>query len=113
LAITTISKAANDNSEESITDLLLGCLRKLFRHRRAAFLPTSDILPALNAHAEMPWADWRNGQGLSAQKLRSMLTDFKVRSVQLQIKVNVPAVTSGQICSRFSSVTCERLYISP
>jgi Protein of unknown function (DUF3631)/Domain of unknown function (DUF3854) len=86
LAITTITKASTDNGEESVTDLLLSCLRKLFRHRRVAFLSTSDILAVLNAYTEMPWVDWRNGKGLSAQKLRSMLADFKIRSVQLQIQ---------------------------
>ena len=48
------------------------------------FLPTEDILKALNADREAPWADWRRGDGISAEKLGRMLKPFGVKSAQIQ-----------------------------
>jgi Protein of unknown function (DUF3631) len=45
-------------------------------------LPTLDILEALNADKEAPWADARDGKGLSAEKLRSLLKPFEVKPVR-------------------------------
>jgi putative DNA primase/helicase len=85
-AIRAIQKTSADNSEQSVVELLLVCLRKLYADQNAHFLATTDILTALNSLTEMPWADWRNGKGLSAEKLRKMLADFKARSVQVQVQ---------------------------
>jgi putative DNA primase/helicase len=100
-AMRAMNKA--DNDEDSVITALLGALRKLFSVRRITqlrahlsaygrqkappdtFVATNDILTALNADAEAPWADWRQGKGLSAQKLRSILVPFGVYSIQEQI----------------------------
>ena len=60
----------------------------LFRERGLTldtdFLPTDEIQNALNADKEAPWADWRNGQGISAEKLAKTLKPFGVRSFHNQ-----------------------------
>ena len=50
------------------------------------FIPTSDLLAALNADKEAPWADWHKGkvEGLSAKKLGAFLSPYKVKSVRLK-----------------------------
>ena len=43
---------------------------------------TTDLLTQLNEDKEAPWADWRKGQGMSAEKLAKLLGPFKIKSVQ-------------------------------
>jgi len=46
------------------------------------FIGTTELLGHLNSDKEAPWADWRKGEGLSAEKLKSLLQPFGVASVQ-------------------------------
>ena len=69
---------ADDNSEETTTIVLLMKLRDLFKH--ADFLPTTAIVDALNTEKEAPWADWKNGTGITAEKLARILKPFGVKS---------------------------------
>jgi hypothetical protein len=74
-----------DDDEDSLVTVLLVSLQKLFykpNQPPADFLSTPDILAALNSQREAPWADFRDGKGLSQQKLRSLLVPFGVRSFQ-------------------------------
>jgi putative DNA primase/helicase len=81
-AMRAMNKA--DADDDPVVTVLLTSLRKVFRARRTAFVATNDILTALNADQEAPWADWRQGKGLSAEKLRRILAPFEVHSVQEQ-----------------------------
>lgn len=48
-------------------------------------IATTELLVKLNADKEAPWADWRKGEGLSQEKLASLLRPFKVSSVQKRV----------------------------
>jgi putative DNA primase/helicase len=84
-----ISLCAIDNEEDSVVTALLAALQRIFQEAGQAeedddFLSTEYILNALNADREAPWADWRRGDGISAEKLARMLKPFGVKSAQIQ-----------------------------
>jgi hypothetical protein len=77
----------DDSEEESDVIKLLVALRTLFREHQVdteTAIPSTTICLELNKDQEAPWTDWRNGQGLSVEKLAKMLRPFDVRSIQLQ-----------------------------
>jgi hypothetical protein len=87
----TLAAIASFNAEEdddSVVTILLLSLRDLFKERNIRddedFLSTHDILETLNSNKEAPWADFRQGAGLSARKLSNYLKAFQVKSVELQ-----------------------------
>ena len=85
---------------------LLWSLRALFTERNMTrdedFLATEEILSALNSNKEAPWADFRDGEGLSAKKLSESLRPFKIKPVQLQhTKVRTRGYKFGAIRSVF------------
>jgi hypothetical protein len=92
---------SDGDDDESIVTELLKRLRALFKEKLAAhhaqFLYTTDkdedfsltskeIVAELNQDKEAPWADWREGIGLSEAKLAAFLRPFKIKSEQRQIK---------------------------
>jgi len=53
---------------------------------------TTQLLAKLNADKEAPWADCRNGQGLSDEKLASLLRPYTIKSLQKEVdNVRLPA----------------------
>jgi putative DNA primase/helicase len=85
LALKAIAALNADDDDDSLITVLLTSLENLFKKPNQPtvdFLLTANILAALNSQREAPWADLRNGQGLSEQKLRSLLVPFGVRSSQ-------------------------------
>jgi hypothetical protein len=82
-ALTELNAVEHD--EDSITAVLLVSLGDAFEEEKAChpdgFVATDAILARLNENSEAPWADWRNGQGLSAKKLGEILRPFGVKSV--------------------------------
>lgn len=87
-----IMLSGDADDEDSVVSILLACLRALFKSRAMSkkkdFLPTEEILKELNSDEEAPWSDWRGGKGLSAEKLKSLLGRYSVRSIQKQIQGN-------------------------
>jgi hypothetical protein len=73
-------KLSADQSEESVSLLLLSTLRDLFRDTGSDFLPTDDVIKKLNENKEAPWSDWKNG--MTAEKLGRTLKLFGVKSEQ-------------------------------
>jgi putative DNA primase/helicase len=84
--------------QENPTIPLLVRLRRIFQEAKAEkdsillhvdeedlLIGTNDLLKVLNADKEAPWADERNGQGLSAKKLANLLAPFNVISVQKKV----------------------------
>jgi Protein of unknown function (DUF3631) len=83
-----ISLNAIDNEDDSVVTALLAALQRIFQEAGQAdddyFLSAEYILKGLNADREAPWADWRKGDGMSAEKLARMLKPFGVKSAQIQ-----------------------------
>jgi hypothetical protein len=69
---------------ESVAVQLLTAMKKIFedagQNVKNGFMATSTILPELNSNPQAPWADWRNGSGISAKGLASLLKPFGVKS---------------------------------
>jgi hypothetical protein len=78
--------SADALDHESVAVQLLAALKKIFEDAgenvKGGFLFTSTILQNLDNDPKAPWADWRNGQGISAKKLANLLHDFGVKSEQ-------------------------------
>ena len=94
-ALRVLNPAEED--DDSIKTVLLSKLRVLFNESLAAkhakFLWTPDqdddfalasteIVKELNQNDEAPWADWREGKGISAKKMADLLKGYKVKSFQ-------------------------------
>jgi putative DNA primase/helicase len=91
--------ALNPDGEatEDVTAVLLRHLQELFSEdlvesetfgggETDGFIATTDLLAKLNADGEAPWAGWRRGDGLSQEKLASLLKHFGVKSEQTSTK---------------------------
>jgi putative DNA primase/helicase len=80
---TRARKAALALSREDATDdvnvVLLGDLRELFESADKQFLPTKQILSALHARDDRPWADWKEGQPITDVQFARLLRPFGVR----------------------------------
>jgi putative DNA primase/helicase len=85
-----INLSASEDEEDSVMTALLAALRRLFKERNMTendgFLSTDEILKKLNADKEAPWAGWRQGNGISAERLASFLRRFGIRSSQKRLK---------------------------
>ena len=88
LTFQAIASLPTDDDEDSVVTVLLLSLRRIFRERGftddADFRPTDEILKHLNDDKEAPWTGWRNGLGITAEKLSRVLKNFGVRSFHNQ-----------------------------
>lgn len=81
VAMCAVTVNSSDDSGETLPIAVLSALRKIFR-QGAGFLPTDEILRAVNEDKEAPWADWENG--MTPEKLGRILKSFAVKSEQRQ-----------------------------
>jgi DNA polymerase-1 len=73
---------AGSEAQEGPAELLLACIREVFRERGVEEIRTADLLQALNdveARPDWPWHGFNNGKGLRADQLARMLRPFGVR----------------------------------
>jgi len=63
------------NEDEPINARLLADVRVVFNERSDPYLSSEEIITALKALPECPWADWNKGRGLSAAQLASRLRE--------------------------------------
>lgn len=86
---------AADVEDESIGVLLLADLREVFGATQADRLPTAEILKALEAMEERPWATWGKARKpINAHAMAWLLRPFGVRSHRLKEK---DPVTQGWV----------------
>lgn len=81
VAMCAVTVNSSDDLGETLPIAVLSALRKIFR-QGAGFLPTDEILRAVNEDKEAPWADWENG--MTPEKLGRILKSFAVKSEQRQ-----------------------------
>jgi hypothetical protein len=72
-------RAQGDDDEATAGERILADCRTVFDERGVDRLPTSDLLEALYADKEAPWADWR-GRGLTAHSLAGLLHVYGIKS---------------------------------
>jgi len=58
---------------------LLADVRSVFDEKDAAWIPTTDLVSALGAIEESPWATWHKGNPISPTKIASLLKPYGVR----------------------------------
>jgi hypothetical protein len=78
----TARELAGSEAQEGPAELLLACIREVFRERGVEEIRTSDLLQALNdaeAHPDWPWHGFNGGKGLRADQLARMLRPFGIR----------------------------------
>jgi Protein of unknown function (DUF3631)/Domain of unknown function (DUF3854) len=96
-----VNLSGSDEDEDSLIIALLFSLRAFCQKRKVTeedhLLPTLDILAALNADKEAPWADWREGAGLSAEKLSNLLKPFGVKRVRKRIETSKEGTEAPKI----------------
>jgi Protein of unknown function (DUF3631)/Domain of unknown function (DUF3854) len=114
--------STDDSDDDSVRTVLLLNLRALFKerimkhnvgvfeklcHARDILLyhiPTDEILEALNNDKETPWASWRKGEGLTAEKLKSLLKPYGVKPVRPSTREGRElgrGYTFGSLCEVF------------
>jgi hypothetical protein len=65
------------SEDEPVNVALLADVREVFKNRHEPdYLSSEDIIVALKALDERPWADWNRGRGLSAAQLANRLRGF-------------------------------------
>lgn len=65
------------NEDEPVNVMLLADVRVVFDDRLSdTYLSSEEVVAALRALPERPWADWNKGRGISAAQLASRLRDF-------------------------------------
>lgn len=75
-AAITLSGTADTEADG---ELLIGDLRRLFADTGATAMASADVVTALNALEERPWATWTKGMPLTPNGLARMLRNFDVR----------------------------------
>jgi hypothetical protein len=97
---------------EDVVDDTIGV--RLLADLRTAFaangdrLPTAELLGALKADDEAPWADW-HGSGLSAKRLADLLRQYGVRSRTIRLEDGT--TPKGYLLEQFSDAFTR--YLAP
>jgi hypothetical protein len=77
-------RAQGDEEEATAAERILADCRAVFEERNVDRLATADLLEALRADEEAPWADW-GGKGLTAHGLGRMLGEYGIRSRTIRL----------------------------
>jgi Protein of unknown function (DUF3631) len=64
---------------------LLADIRAIFSERKVDRLPSADLVAALAAIEERPWAEWKAGKPLTANGLARLLGPFGVSPETIRI----------------------------
>ena len=80
-ACVEISKTADDKL--SYSEILIGDLKLIYQAKdNPEFMPSHDILEALNWREDRPWQAWSRGHPMTAHALSKLLKDFGVAPFQ-------------------------------
>jgi hypothetical protein len=71
----------------SVNAELLADIKTVFDDKRASKLFSADLLEALIADEEAPWATWNRGKAISPRQLSARLADFGVKSKDIRIGI--------------------------
>jgi putative DNA primase/helicase len=76
---------AGGDTDESAATILLEDIRGIFATRGTDRISTKDLLSALVALEERPWADYRRGHPINSRQLAGMLGRFGVSSGTIRL----------------------------
>ncbi len=69
-----------EEESPSVGAELLGDIKAVFDEKRTTKVFSADLLAALVADDELPWATWNRGKPMSPRQLSSKLTEFGIKS---------------------------------
>ncbi len=74
-----------DGGNPSLAVQLLTDIREIFDAKKADFIPTKDLLAALETNDESPWIEIRTSRGLTAQSIAKLLKPFGITPRQTRM----------------------------
>jgi putative DNA primase/helicase len=77
---------SGDDSAESIGTVLLSDILIIFQHEGADQLSSAELLEALNAIEDRPWATWARGRPLHPHGLAKLLRSYGIASKNFKTK---------------------------
>lgn len=77
---TALKLSGASNEALSLSAELLTDIRAVFEQRDCEKIPTADLLTALNADEEKPWATFSRGRSLTARNLADLLREYGISS---------------------------------
>jgi Protein of unknown function (DUF3631) len=90
LARQAVQRAAAATDDESIRVLLLSDIRTIFAQRGVGRLASGELISALIAIEERPWAEWKRGKPMSPNSLARQLAPFGIAPETIRIGDKTP-----------------------
>jgi putative DNA primase/helicase len=84
MARSAMIKIESAKEDDSARVMLLQDIKKVFNERGCERLWTQNLIEALVAMEDRPWAEWKKGKPLSGVSLSRLLTPFGIKPVQLK-----------------------------
>lgn len=80
-ALKTALSLSDTDDEETINILLISEIKEILDDTpdEKVFIPTCDLIKALNEEKGHPWSDWSEGKGITETKLARNLKDFGIK----------------------------------
>lgn len=75
----SISIQTETEPPKSASNQLLTDIREVIRGHSGLYIPSVDLLNALNGHSEMDWCRYNNGQQLTARQLAKYLNAYGIK----------------------------------
>jgi hypothetical protein len=89
--------------EDTASIRLLAGIRGVFTIKGAERLSTGDLIEALRADDEAPWAEWNHGRGLRPEGLAYLLRPYGIRAHQMKLGgVNLRGFARDDFADAFS-----------
>jgi hypothetical protein len=90
LAREAVQRATETTDDESIRVLLLSDVRTIFAQRKVDRLPSVEMINALIAIEERPWAEWKRGKPMSPNSLARQLAPFGIAPETIRVGDKTP-----------------------
>ena len=80
-ALKTALSMSDSDDEETINILLISAIKEILHDtpNEKDFIPTCDLIKALNEEKGHPWSDWAEGKGITETRLARNLKDFGIK----------------------------------
>ena len=81
-AVKTALSLSDSDDVETLNTLLISAIKEILDDipDETDFIPTHQLIKALNEEKGQPWADWAEGKGITEHKLGRILKDFSIKS---------------------------------
>lgn len=102
--------SGSDSPAMTVGTELLADIREVFETKRADRISTVELIEALCAEPEKPWATFNRGKPISPRQVSRQLGEYGIRSHTIRIGIATP---KGFLASDFSEPFSRYLAVSP